>query len=117
MTIEHALMKTLSKFLKASLVLSRVALMALITFGAASSWALLCASGSEDAESVASRLGGADLVFVGKIEQLGAIKIRRWRAESVRATVSVERVFKGEAKKSVVLYVDSRMTVGQRVIF
>ena len=104
-----------------------IALLALILSFSGNLLALECdrrfgydeSAGSQlaQAETVAQRFGSADVVVLGKIQQLATTKINGFWSSSVRAVVEVERVFKGEAKGTVEMYVDHTVKTGQRAVF
>lgn len=121
MTVKRIALGITSKFLKAGIALLRTVFLVLAASGAPSTWASGCNPYfGQDAEWVAERLGSVDVVFVGKIQQVGTTVIYGNWSASIRALVIVERVFKGELKGVVEIYLDldadRSMIPGKRLI-
>lgn len=80
-------------------------------------YAFSCAPPQHDMDSVRERLVSTESVVLGRVEATGkTVWINDWGRASL-ATVSVERVFRGDMPRTLELFINSNITVGQRVIF
>lgn len=79
--------------------------------------ALKCAPPQHDMDSIRERLTYSEWVVLGRIEVMGkALMLGDWSPGAL-ATVRVQRTFRGNTPRTLEMYVNPDLTVGQRVVF